>query len=738
MKKKLLSFEALNSHDKAEVVLGDIIILGGIILVEQLNGFSRKSFNDYTGPENKFNNKNIIFGYNGRGKSSLAYGIFEEYQKKSSIENIRMYNDEYVKNSLLLEDNKGGIKGVVANFGEKAVEIEGEIKGLEKELINLDEKEIEIEKLIKNTRKQIDNIHDKRKGSAKISKKNSSFDLERVFESYQSDLEKAKKLGVKEKELEEIIGDNTLQDRFDLLDNLDTGRIIDFSGKDEWEKILNICSSKYGEIEIPSQTIISWLNDGIHLHENDDKCKFCDNPINYREIESKVKKYNSNEKQKAISLTSDYINDLESYISQVNDFLEKKDYILTIVFDEEIKECFEKIKLLKEELINIIELLKSKLKEMNASIYIENNLVKTVNNIMINFNNVNEVITQKTKQASDLFINQDQLVKGAIALEIEKDSIIKSNLTDINEQKKSLEDYKENNNNKNIKIKELEYSKSDVGDFANLLSKVLESLGIDIDVVLDDSKKNYLLEHSMSDEVLAVDDISEGERNLLSLLFFYYELFKDNEQVSLKNNIDIIVIDDPVSSLDGANRFYVLEMIKTILSQDNVQVFVLTHVWDDFCNLCYGNNKDIYSYFEVYKNNEGESSLRNKKPNENPYRILFQEIFEFSKKSRSEELTDCETYHLPNSMRKVFEEFLSFKSSKNIIPTQSHKAHIEDIMRIQSNGKKQRLAQLLSICNILSHKASHNPEEILESAKFLMSIIETADEKHYYAMRGTN
>src|SRR5699024_1260609 len=127
-----------------------------------------------------------------------------------------------------------------------------------------------------------------------------------------------------------------------------------------------------------------------------------------------------------------------------------------------------------------------------------------------------------------------------------------------------------------------------------------------------------------------------------------------------------------------------------------------------------------------------------KKPHARPYQMLFKEIYRFSEKSRDEELNYCEVYHLPNSMRRVFEEFLSFKSSKGIIPTHSSKAHIEDIMDIKSNNQKQKLSLLLSICNVLSHKASYNPDEILESAKFLMNLIKREDEKHFLAMRGNN
>lgn len=712
-------------------------------MIKKINHFSRKSFKSYSGPVNEFNKKNIVFGYNGRGKSSLAIGIINEYTKDHSKENARIYNEKYVEDNIIMKDNSDKIKGVVANFGEKSVGIEKRIKEIRKEIIDTVSHEEEINQLIVATRKHIDNIHDKRKGNARISKKNSAFELDRVLESYQKDFEKAMLLNITHEELEKTNGDDSLEKKLEVLRKLDIGVINDFTRSDEWNDVLDICSSAYKRIEIPSQEIISWLNDGIHIHEGKSTCQFCDNSLDYLMIKNKIENYNSNKLQKAINYLHSYKNDLHDYVVETNKFVEKKDHVLSILRASEIEGNYKNIESLNGDLIDIISFLEHKISEMNESVNPERdreiNLAQVLKEIKYNADAIKNISNNRQDELRSLIDNRDQLVKGAIALEIEKDLIIKENLKKIEEKRKKITEILEGNQKLNKQIDELSLSKSAVGDFANLLTQVLENLGIDIEIMLDDSKNNYILQHSKSEEILTVDDISEGEKSLLSLLFFYYELFDDGEQVKFKDNIDIVVIDDPISSLDGANRYYVLEVIKSLLSQNKAQIFILTHVWDDFSDLCYGKGNDVlYSFFEVYKNSDGESAIRVKKPHASPYQMLFQEVYKFSEKNRSEELSHCEVYHLPNSMRKVFEEFLSFKSSKSIIPTQASQTHIENIMNVTSNNKKRKLAKLLSICNVLSHKASYNPEEILESAKFLMGLIRSEDEKHYYAMRGTN
>ena len=46
-------------------------------------------------------------------------------------------------------------------------------------------------------------------------------------------------------------------------------------------------------------------------------------------------------------------------------------------------------------------------------------------------------------------------------------------------------------------------------------------------------REAYLLEHN-DGTTLRLDDISEGERNLLSLIYFYYEMLDDNEILNIR------------------------------------------------------------------------------------------------------------------------------------------------------------------------------------------------------------
>lgn len=99
-------------------------------MLENINNYTYKSFKNYTGPlsTEKFKRVNMIFGYNGKGKTALAKGIIEEFLKdpSNSENNYRFYDKDYIKNNLLIE-NSNSLKGIVATFGEKNVDVEKEI-----------------------------------------------------------------------------------------------------------------------------------------------------------------------------------------------------------------------------------------------------------------------------------------------------------------------------------------------------------------------------------------------------------------------------------------------------------------------------------------------------------------------------------------------------------------------------------------------------------------------------------
>lgn len=126
-------------------------------MIEKVNKLTKKSFKNYTGPTDNFKQKNIIFAYNGKGKSSLAEGILEEFKKDSSKkeENYRIYNRNYISESLILEEDNNKLRGIIANFSKNDNDIEKDIKTLQSEIKETKSLELEINNAKKTLKKNV-------------------------------------------------------------------------------------------------------------------------------------------------------------------------------------------------------------------------------------------------------------------------------------------------------------------------------------------------------------------------------------------------------------------------------------------------------------------------------------------------------------------------------------------------------------------------------------------------------
>lgn len=706
--------------------------------VKQVTNLTKKSYVNYTGPQEQFKEKNIIFGYNGKGKSSLASGIITEFLKdsKNTEANFRFFDRQFINRNLELKDSENStIKGVVANFGEKNVEIEKRINELKSQIVDEEPLKIEIKHLESIVRKEIDSIHDRKKGKSKIAKKPLSKKIEDVIGLYNEDLKEAKKIEKDEDKLIKINGDNDLEKEKARIENLRIPKLIFLDDK-ELDWIKEILKREYSEDEIPNSMVIEWLEKGIHLHQNEHKCLFCGNElISIDKIKRQVHLFNENRKQKDAKILINIIEKLTNLYNDIVNFVNEKEQIIDLIDCEneivEIENVYEEIRFLEMAL-------RRKIDDMSEKINYDIEAFKSSCNYINTF--YKSILSKQESESSNInlkIIKISTLIKGSIALEIKENLVIKENIKEIGIKSKELEVIVLKNKESQKIIKELKESKSNTKDFAKHLSNVLKDLEINLKLEL--SGKDYIIKHSNTEERLLLKDISEGEQNLLSLLYFYYELFEDKNQSTLKNEIKLLIVDDPITSMDNINNIFVLELIKKLCNVADVQLFVFTHVWDDFCDIIYhmkDNGQTKFGFWEVKKDSNGSKIVKNVVA-ETPYKHNFREIFEFSLKQDANDLSDCEIYHYPNIMRKILEEYLKFKATKSS-PTQNNIAIIKEVLCGTKPSAKDdtRVKVLIDVCNILSHKFSRNPSEILSSAKFLMNKIKERDPNHYNAMKG--
>lgn len=292
------------------------------------------------------------------------------------------------------------------------------------------------------------------------------------------------------------------------------------------------------------------------------------------------------------------------------------------------------------------------------------------------------------------------------------------------------------------------------------LNGELESIGMPFRLLEEKADIGEYLIKNLQGDNISIQDISEGERHILSLMYFYYKLFDDENLDYIKDDIALIIVDDPVSGLDEGNKLYILNVIMRLIDKiianrnsstsDGRQMFVMSHSRDDFSNIVYHRDKSVSELFEIYKNMDATgrmcSNIRlvNDRDTMGPYARLFKEVYEISKLKGSEDLSDCQVNHSLNSMRRVFEEYLSFKSKSVLLSNFGQIKEIYEISRSVDGTRKTissryepKLRAFLSDINVGSHRIANvdGKYKIVEYAKTLMRYIKDTDKVHYNAMK---
>jgi wobble nucleotide-excising tRNase len=240
-------------------------------------------------------------------------------------------------------------------------------------------------------------------------------------------------------------------------------------------------------------------------------------------------------------------------------------------------------------------------------------------------------------------------------------------------------------------------------------------------------------------------NLSEGERTAIAFLYFLKSL--GDKSFSLKDGI--VVIDDPVSSLDSNALFHAFGFMKD-RTKDAGQLFILTHshsffrqVKNWFNHLPNQNKNDVnvrpgrFYMLTSTVNGGNRSSSISKLDSllheyESEYHYLFSLIYEAA--HSEEEASLQQNYHLPNIARRLLESFLAFRQ-----PSKSGKLR-EQLELINFDvAKKTRILRFL---HTHSHAGQitdpeHDPSILLETKSVLndlLCLIQSDDDRHFEKM----
>ena len=614
---------------------------------------------------------NSFFGNNGTGKSTLAKTI--ESKENLTIQNglnledydIKIYNEEFVKNTIVNAINPSnpnkdipGVFTISAGNGKIEKEI-GEILTKSKELKKNNQnliKEIEkntskCEALKNETYKELwsktTEIRTKYP-NALISKRPSIKD----FCDWIVNENEPSQLNEEEYNKQYNLAFNNsgkkyIPIQYDEL-TLPTTSLLE-------EKIINSSNSDFSKF-MKKIGAINWVRTG---HDNlqdkcDGLCPYCQQTLP-NDFEDKLKEsFDSeyeNKIKELIAFKNNYFNIGQSYYTNLLK-LETNDYLIDN--DEELNKLNEIIQSLTDAIDNNIRRIEDKIETPEEAMQLVS--IDPIKEDLKTFiDSVNKTITENNKVVDDqkaaaercktslrkhiAFLLTPELTRYKTQKDV-LDTSIKDNIGKKEHNEKTLEENKK-------KVVELKSQVTSVTACVDNINRLLLNSGFTSFTIREKTDKPNYYEIVRSDGSIATN-LSEGERNFLAFLYFHQQVLgfnNEDDEITQK----IVVVDDPVSSMDSSALFIVSSLIRQMFTlcpghynkkESNMeisQIFVLTHnaLFHHYVTAGYDDPRhySYFSFFEVKKKNEISSivpslderngNLINKNPQKSYYTSLW-------------------------------------------------------------------------------------------------------------------
>ncbi|MFV1874080.1 MAG: AAA family ATPase [Oleiphilus sp.] len=631
---------------------------------------------------------NLFYGVNGSGKSTIARYLANPMSSRYSscaispsyMEEIIVYNQDFVKKNFWDSETQPGVFTV----SEGNVEAERAIVQAEDNINGLLEARKEIQKkaaaLAKNKEEEEAGLE------SRIWKERDKF-LKTPLE-YCMNGKNRKALFLEAVKLAgDLIEGTTFESLSarakELNDQTDTKKTllskqtfpssaIESSPVNE-EQIVGSKSSYLSPL-IEKIGNSDWVVQGQeHYHNSNGVCPFCQETPREGFKEALIALFDKTFEEKCYQIQAN----LAGYRSSV-DLL--KTSLKSEVFEDEYVKGSSEFEKAKTELLAVcdsnIALLEKK-KDKPSEVIILSSTRELAESLFQEIDEINEKITHYNKRISDKTPYLEEIknqfwalhkrqFSSSIDLVAERVKKIESdiqterdNYSTINDEIKSQKEIISENR---LKITNLDTSVENIK--STLLSIGVSDFYID---KVDGEEGLYKLVRGSSNDSEVYDSLSEGEKTLISFLYFV-ELCKGavNPDSSLSNEHKIVVIDDPVSSLSH-NYVYEIATIaqKEIVKHSYKQVFLLTHnlfFFHEMINQSQIRKKEDfeaqYALFRVSKTDSSKIDSIKKGDIKNEYESFWQVIRDAHHDGKMSVM-------LPNAMRNILEHYFGFVHKKD-------------------------------------------------------------------------
>lgn len=688
-----------------------------------------KTDNPGIGKDFKEENVNIFYGRNYSGKSTYSK-IFQSIElkklpenydnidyeiklannsiiKSSDIENkplpidCKVFNQQFVNDNLQLHtDNK--INSFQISVGTDTNKILQKIKKIQldelnpknEELLKIEESltdaisklDIKQKKFDSHLRRIASNIRNQKNPSVITGKRYDINDLKYEFKNSSShfpiipseDSIEYKELNRKLEQAKSKILENNIEkpQKINILDSISNFNFNSFlvETKNLLSKVVKVSNILDEYKNDPDK--INWIKQGIEIHgETPETCIFCGNTIN---------------KTLIINLTLAFSEELKLLEAE----LENKKAILEI----QIK------RLLSIKTINKDEYFK----HFSEDIENINKDIKTnINNNVNTLKNIQLQIINKQRDIFSKILIENLTWKDFSGIQKEIDILYNKTIAEIeqfdNIKLECMSFIRRVNITKELSVVEFNNLSEEIQHLQNTINILKNSKGIKESIINEIQEKIKILENSLKSETEAINrintilynslfhseislksiddnkgiyfevhrnnkkayNLSEGEKSLIA--FSYYIAKLETLTIEEKKKT-ILFIDDPISSLDENNIFYIYNIIFCLLDKKEfLQYFLSTHNLDFLKYTNRFSSKKDYYLIEKIKTAEDIPAKSHIVPlpkhlsmKVTEFVFLFEQIYRVATEEENENNFHI-FYNFPNNARKFIETLLYFK-----------------------------------------------------------------------------
>ncbi|WP_237223390.1 AAA family ATPase [Rothia nasimurium] len=666
-------------------------------MIKTINVSSLHPFNGSCEEISNLSNVNFIYAPNGSGKTSISNLIKAsdtDIVWESGKKIIKVFNRDYLKSTFTSDNSEPGVfqMGEDADSAVEQIEIlNRDIAGYRRRLTGKNEAKNKKENEIQQEgEKLIDFIWEQRRTIPEAIRRE-------VVGFGRKDKCREKCVSAIEKINSPAPGDEeTSQRNFSTIEELEEKARVIFSDEaqpleelqylpatDEFNlnavyeilssPLLSASESEYA-LKVKKNNNFDWVKEGVN-DITDNVCPFCfqELPADIRsQIENIIDESYSNK----IELLTSSKSLIEGFISDVKSFYEMNRWV-----DQQFGDLNLSINL--ENFITKIELF---LTEISKKLSHPSSTHEAY--WPEEYLEINQIINRANKKIKDFneMVSSSRELRRNFEDEVWKSFVIsrgiKARYTEYLESVTSIQCQIEGINRGIITLRnsldskrtELETLKRSLQTSASVAAKInnllkicnFHSFYIDID---ERNNGGYFIVRDEGQRA-DVNTLSEGERTFITFLYFLQTV----EGITIDDPSDkiVVLIDDPISSLDSDVMFTVSmlirDMIEKVASGNHPtinQIILLTHNTRFHNEVCYKNSSRYplsYCFYKILKKSPQPNSVENY-GQINPIRTSYQELWDQIALAQE----DLHGNHpwLPNTMRRIIESYYSTLGGEN-------------------------------------------------------------------------